>query len=434
MRKNMFGAIVLTLLTLTLALPVAALPTAAETRVPATWTERDGWIYLQNDAITIVFPAGGTKPLFLWWATNDPENINVVKYKGLVEYVTFDQPYFQWRHLADAVNIRERIQSRFFEPRRHTIRDQLKILQTLWAIGNFSELHAPYLPFGGSQWALSPPVNVTNGDVHYLSFNFTLVDVPDYRPNLQFAEDNIILRCRFYYTPATEDVHGLYTYTVNAGELKMDLIVKHWEWNVDKLAALVAVLRDSGIDVPEGKAGLALWINLASINLTSFDAADADATAEGDTVYTEAAAATTSVYVEGQSVSTVQNRTGIEDEQPLQNRWRERYKFRFAAGDAATLAGFFKFVPQAVVTDGVTYDTVDVTASYIAAGRHLRVFLGYPYFGEKTLEHDPSIGLETLPALVTPGLLLLLVGTLSVITLVIVVVRWKRRPVNIVGA
>ena len=131
MRKNVVGAIVLTILTLTLALPVAALPAAVETRVPATWTERDGWIYLQNDAITIVFPAGGTKPMFLWWATNDPENINVVKYNGLVEYVTFDQPYFQWRHLADAVNIRERIQSRFFEPRRQNIRDQLRLL-SIW--------------------------------------------------------------------------------------------------------------------------------------------------------------------------------------------------------------------------------------------------------------------------------------------------------------
>lgn len=433
----MFGATVLAILTLSLTLPLAPRPVAAETRVQAAWAVKDGWTYLQNDAITIVFPANGTKPMFLWWATEDPDNINVVKYKGLVEYITFDQPYFMWRQLADAVTIRERIQSRFFEPRQHTIQDQLRlraIWETLSEIGNFSTLHAPYLPFGGSKWALSPPVNVTKGDVQYLSFNFTLVDVPDYRVNLQFAEDNIILRCRFYYTPATEDVHGLYTYTVNAGELKMDLVVKHWEWNIDKLATLLTVLRDYGFEIPDAQAGLALWINLASINMTSLDAAATDATAAGDTAYTEATAGTTNVYVEGQSVSTVQNRTGTEDEQPLQNRWRERYKFRFAEGNAATLAGFFKFVPQAVVTDGVAYDTVDVTASYIAAGHHLRVFLGYPYFGDNILEHDPSLGLETLPTLLTPASLLLLVGTMAVITLVILAVRWKRRTVNIVGA
>jgi hypothetical protein len=437
MRTNVFGAIVLAILTLSLALPLATLPAAAEERVPATWTVKDGWTYLQNDAITIVFPAGGTKPMFLWWATQDPDNINVVKYKGLVEYVTFDEAYFLRRHLADAVTIRERIQRRFFEPRRHTIRDQLRlhaIWQTLSAIGNFSELHAPYLPFGGSEWALSPPVNVTKGDVQYLSFNFTLVDVPDYRPNLQFAENNIILRCRFYYTPATEEVYGLYTYTVNAGELKMDLVVNRWEWNIDRLAPLLNVLRDYGFAIPEGKAGLALWINLASINLTSFDAAAADATAAGDPAYTEAASGTANVYVEGQRVATVQNRTGTDDEQPLQNRWRERAKFRFAQGDGATQAGFFKFVPQAVVTDGVSYDVVDVSASYLAAGRHLRVFLGYPYFGDSTLEHDPSLGLDSLPTLMTPGGLLLLVGTVSVIALVVLVVRWQRRPVNIVGA
>ncbi|MCK4478469.1 hypothetical protein KAU88_08105 [Candidatus Bathyarchaeota archaeon] len=43
------------------------------------------------------------------------------------------------------------------------------------------------------------------------------------------------------------------------------------------------------------------------------------------------------------------------------------------------------------------------------------------------------LGLETIPTLITPGLLLLLVGTASIITLAVLAVRWKRRTVNIVG-
>ncbi|UCE29571.1 MAG: hypothetical protein JSV85_02300 [Candidatus Bathyarchaeota archaeon] len=234
MRRTHFYTLSVTIAVL-LALPLITPGVSGEQReVRATWRTEGNWTYIQNDVITIVFPAGGKKPTFLWWYTENPENINVVKYKGLAEYVAFDESYYMWRQLAEAWRIRERIQAHYFEPQRHRFQNALRlkaILQILSDIGNYSELHSPYLPFGSCTWELSSPANVSNGDVKYLSFNFTLVDVPAARPNLQFAENNIILRCRFYYTPATEDVYGQYTYTVEAGELKMDLVVKHWEWN-----------------------------------------------------------------------------------------------------------------------------------------------------------------------------------------------------------
>jgi len=434
--RKLISAILLGALLTILTLPLATVSASAEEgqkQVQATWRTQGNWTYIQNDMITIVFPAGGKKPMFLWWYTNDPENINVVKYKGLIEYVTFDQPYFIWRCQAWALRIRERIEARYYEPMQHTIQNQLRLRAILSEIGNFTGLHTPYLPFSGCQWELSNPMNVTKGDVEYLSFNFTLVDVPDYRPNLQFAENNVIIRCRFYYTPATEDVDGNYTYTVDAGELKMDLVVKHWDWNIDKLEPLLQELRDEGIEVPEGEAGLALWINLASINLTKL--AEDDAVTAGDTSFTEKASTTRNIYVEGQSVSTVQNRTGLEDEQPLQKRARERFKFRFERGNA-TFAGFFKFVPKALVRDPVNntvIDVVDVTASYISAGGHMRVFLGYPYFGNNTLEHDPSLGIESLPQLITFSLIMVLVGVTAVIAVVILVVRRRGKIVNVVG-
>jgi hypothetical protein len=436
MGHNLFGATLLAILVISLTFPSAMLVSAKEEQVQATWRTQGKWTYIQNDLITIVFPAGGKKPMFLWWYTEDPDNINVVKYKGLIEYVTFDEEYFIWRHLAESWRIRECIQASYYEPMRHRIQSRLRlmaILGILSDIGNYTGLHSPYLPFGGCRWELSSPMNVTKGDVKYLSFNFTLVDVPDYRPNLQFAENNIVIRCRFYYTPAMEDVEGRYTYTVEAGELKMDLVVKHWDWNIDKLKRLLEELREEEIDVPKGKAGLALWINLASIDMVRL--AEDDAVTAGDTSFVESESTVRNMYVEGQSVSMAQNRTGLEDEHPLQSRARERFKFRFERGNTA-FAGFFEFVPKALIRDPVSnivIEDVDVTASYIEAGMHMRVFLGYPYFGNYTLEHDPSLGVESLPLLITPSLLIGLIGATAVITVVILVVRWKRKIVNIVG-
>jgi hypothetical protein len=429
----LLGAVILAILTVSLALPFGTFPVSAEEeqeQTQTTWRTEGEWTYIENDVITIVFPAGGKKPMFLWWYTKDPDNINVVKYKGLIEYLTFDQPYFLWRCQAEALRIRERIQARWYEPGRHRWQE---ILQILWKIGNATGLHAPYLPFGACTWKLSNITEVTRGDVKYLSFNFTLIDVPDGMERLQFAENNIIIQCRFYDTPATEDVHGLYNYSVNAGELKMDLIIKHWEWNIDKLKELLQELRSLGLDIPDGKAGLALWINLASIDLAKLPIAEDDATTAGDTSYVESNSKARNIYVEGQRVAVTQNETasGV-DEHPLQNRLRERFKFRFERGDA-TLAGFFNFVSQAIVTDGATYEAVNVTASYISAGANMRVFIGYPYFGNKTLEHDPSIGLEKLPSLISPQLMAALVGATVIIVAVVLIARWRKKPINVVG-
>ena len=391
---------------------------------------------MQNDVITIAFLAGGKKPMFLWWYTKDPNSINVVKYKGLIEYMTFDQPYFLLQAQAEASRIREKIQAHFYEPRRPMMQDQMRLraaLQLLSTIGNYTGLHRPYLPFSGAKWELSAPMNVTQGDVKYLGFNFTLVSVPDNWPNLKFAEGNIVIRCRFYYTPATVDVEGRYSYAVQAGEFKMDLVVKHWEWNIDKLRGLMHELEDQlGVTIPEGKAGLALWINLASINRTRLQLGTVEGDAEGmNDMGIEMASIAQNMYVEGQRVPVTQNLTD-QDAQPLPNRMSERFKFRFETANA-TLAGFFKFVPQALLRDPsnqTILKVADVTASYIVAGAHVRVYIGYPYFGNLTLEHDPSIGLEALPTLVTWPLILTLLGAVTVIVVAVLVIRWRRGPVN----
>jgi len=246
---------------------------------------------------------------------------------------------------------------------------------------------------------------------------------------LQFAENNTIIRCRFYYTPATEDVYGKYTYTVNVGELKIDIVIKHWEWNIDKLEPIIDKLRAIGFDIPKGKSGLALWVNLASINMTNLGTAKNDAESVEDVDLTEGASTAQNMYVEGDKVSVTQNNIG-SDEIPLQNRLRERFRIRFEKSNA-TFAGFFKFVPQAIVTDGITYNTTDVTAAYISAGRHMRLFIGYPYFGNYTLEHDPSLGVESIAPWLPTGLLMILIGATIAIAVAVAAVKLRKKTVNI---
>lgn len=415
-----------------IATPLATIMpvSAEETVTPATLPTDGNWTYIQNDVITIVFPADGKKPMFLWWYTSDPDNINVVKFKGLIEYYGYEEQYFLWRCQAERLKIKEQIRNHYFEPKNHQM--HLGEIESLLAEIGGADLHAPYLPFSSSKWEFSGAENVTRGDVSYLSFNFTLVDVPGRGEDFQFAENNVILRCRFYYTPATEDAYGKYSYTVNEGEFKIDLVIKHWEWNIDKLEPTIAKLRALGLNIPERKADLALWVNLASINLTKLGVAEEDAEKLEDIDLTESASTAQRMYVEGEQVSITQNNAEKSDEIPLQSRWREHFKIRFEKGNA-TFAGFFKFVPQAIVTDGTTYNTTDVTASYVSAGAHMRLFIGYPYFGNNTLIHDPSIGFEGVAPWLPTNLLAILVGATILIAVAVMAVKVRKKTVNIVS-
>jgi hypothetical protein len=172
-------------------------------------------------------------------------------------------------------------------------------------------------------------------------------------------------------------------------------------------------------------------VNLASINLNKLDVAEQDAESASDVNFVEDSSVARNMYVEGSRVSVVQNNTG-NDETPMQNRMQERFRIRLEKGNA-TFAGFFKFIPQAIVTDGVTYNTTDVTASYVSAGAHMRVFIGYPYFGNYTLEHDPSLGVENVGAWLPTSVLLVLVGATVAIGVAVAAVKMRKKTINVVN-
>jgi len=470
-------ATILAILMVSLAAPLIALPTLA--------SEDDGesddleiipennWFKLETDIITVLFPRAGQKPMFIWWYTGKPDQIYVVKYQGLIEYFAFDHPLLPpkpeyYNRMREALH--ERFQEMYMKPleedymmhmQQEMYRLRLMILQQIMMQIN-ATWHRPYFPFSAANWSLSEVKNITtdSGAIIGISFAFKLVEVPDWMPGFQFAENNIMIRVRFYNTTVEEtDPDTGYKLRVNEGEMKMDFVVNKWVWNIDSIRALLDYLRDKGIDinVPQGKTRLALWVNLASFNITKL------LTAEEEPEEIEYHSTATHMEVEGMHEDIRPNMTLTSDEKPIEIS-RPVIKLGFA-NETTTIGGFFRFVSSAKVKDfpeeGNSH-MVPVKAAYIAAGAHMRLFIGYPYFGSGSLEHDPSIGvdvpgIDTTPQysvqtpsgidqitptvigryvlpLFTIELAAVLVGAVSIVAILIYAIKWKRKtPINMVG-
>jgi hypothetical protein len=404
---------------------------------------RGVWYKFETPLITLIFPASGKKPMFLWWYTNDNSTIYVVKFQGLIEYLTFDFPYYDRRYPADNLTVQQILRDKYIEPKLGSFQSQShqqlreaimeKLLQRL--IG----FHSPYLPFSAGTWELSGPEPVAEDGVSYWSFNFTLKTVP--MPHLEFAEDNIQIRCRFYNTTTTEIIDDQHNYTVAAGQLKFDFVVNHWEWNIDKLKDFIEWLKtyqNLNITIPTYKTGLALWINMASIKIEDISAAENEAQSQyQETVETQSQMRAANINDEYYTVSENKTQNEYERQISVNSRFRNRVRVQYANVEG-NVSGFLEFVPWARLLNetGATVDYVNVTASYIAAGGHLRLFICYPYFGDYTLEHDPTIGLAsapTIPTLTGPMMLAILIGATLVIAVAVVAVRMRKKSVNIVN-
>jgi hypothetical protein len=399
----------------------------------------NNWWKIKTDLITILFPASGRKPMFLWWYSNDTDNIYVVKYKGLIEYLTIDYPYYNNLYEANQLTIQERLKAKYAAHGLYQSQIRNKIVNYF---GLPLGLHPAYLPFSACRWNLTGPVNVTRDDsVSYISFNFTLTEAPS---AFDFAEGNVIIRCRFYATEATEDVYGLYNYTVGPRELKMDLVIQNWEWNIGKLNDLFDALHDEfNITVPKLRAGLALWVDMASINITNIQIAEQDAnlttqvpqSSSADPLEpVEVTSDTSDMIVGGQRIQVRNKVADVTTPLNVKTRLHERFRLRFAKG-SQTLAGFFDFVNTAVVINSTAQEKsiVNVTAAYMPAGNHMRLFIGYPYFGSNTLEHDPSIGVESVVQWLPTGLLIILIGATIAIAVAVAAIKLRKKTVNIVN-
>ena len=414
---------------------------------------RGVWYKFETSNITLLFPAKGTKPMFIWWYTEDNGTVYVVKFQGLIEYLIFnvDEPYYRSRFRADNSAINATLWQNCIE-QRIRLRWRYMSLKYREAMNRFMGwllgLHSPYLPFSACKWNLTKPHWVTDEDASYLEFSFVLSEVYGH-PRLEFAEGNIEIRCRFYNTTVTETPdknYPNYNYTVAAGQLKFDFIVSNWEWNADKLNDFLDWLKEwnpeLNITIPTDKAGLALWINMASINIEDLASVKDEALSQPKDLV-EGMSKMRGVIIGDQYYNVERDETS-QDEKPieatlrLRERFRKRIRLHFHCGKTDVPVGFLEFVPWARILyeNGTTYKYVNVTASYIAAGHHLRLFICYPYFGNYTLEHDPTIGLASapqLPTLLTPEIIAILMLATVIITIAILAYRRKKETINIIS-
>ena len=405
------------------------------------------WYRFKTPLITLLFPANGTKPMFLWWYTNDSSTVYVMKFKGVIEYLRFILPYYNKRYPADSNTIQQIVQEKFIEPKlggfQNQVRKQLRETITKNLRFRLADLHPPLLPFSGCKWELSGPKLISKDDVSYWAFNFTLKNVPFYK--FKFAENNIQIRCRFYNTTTTEVINENHNYTVAAGQLKFDFIVSNWEWNVDKLNDFLDWLKewnhDLNITIPTDKAGLALWINMASIKIEDLTSVEEEAPSRPEDVI-EGMSEMKGVMIDNQYYNVEKNETN-QDERPikatleLRERLRKHIRLHFHCGETDVPVGFLEFVPWArLLNETGTVDFVNVTASYIAAGHHLRLFICYPYFGDYALEHDPTIGLASapsLPTLLTPEVIGIILLTTVIVTIAILAYKKRKETINIIS-
>ncbi|MGB9714694.1 MAG: hypothetical protein ACPLZC_06955, partial [Candidatus Bathyarchaeales archaeon] len=110
------------------------------------------WYKFETPLITLIFPAGGRKPMFLWWYTNDNSTIYVVKFQGVIEYLMLDRQYYLKRFHADNSTINATLWQNYIEPK---LRLNYRYGGWGWqkynqAISDFRELlsglHRAYLP------------------------------------------------------------------------------------------------------------------------------------------------------------------------------------------------------------------------------------------------------------------------------------------------
>lgn len=401
---------------------------------------RGQWRKTETDSITLLFPEDGKKLMFLWWYQNDTDNIYIMKFKGLIEYVMPATRCYLNGCIADTQTLEQQLEAIYIEPleprlHHHCIHEVLRVLnlmdiaretirQYLYGV---LELHSAFLSFSACQWNVTPSLRLTAADgIPYIQFDFTLTTAP---PEFKFAENNIVVTCKFYEGEITENVHNLYNCLMRSGELKMNLIVKHWTWNIDKLEELHNALKPRWRGLKEEvppldiNAGLALWIDLSSINIANLSVAEQDVDSAFDVI--EDSSTATDIFVDGQRVPVLEDRTAVDKEVPVRNKEyvNERHRLQFAKG-ARKLHGFFDFINSAVILNNTGYATLtDMKASYISAGRKMRLFIGYPYFGNNMLEHDPIIGTESVALWLSSNFLVFLVAMTLVVAVVTIVVE-----------
>ncbi|MEM3403496.1 MAG: hypothetical protein QXJ17_02930 [Nitrososphaeria archaeon] len=271
-----------------------------------------------------------------------------------------------------------------------------QILKTkIFKIKGFKPNHPFYFPFSKGVWVLEDPINITNnGDLIGVAFTWRLDKVPDKK--WVFLEDNLEIRNRLYFKTVEENVNGT-TMNLTRAELKSDIILRRWDWNYETLLGILnentQYVKTDMSSIFSPKPFLSINIHFTAINRgvklletlrTVSESEEVEETEELE-IFTGG---------DGLKIKLGDKREDLDLE--LRNmpiRGVAKSLPGLILGKNETVGGFFRFLPNATITyPNGTSQIVSVRGYFWPAGRQVRASLLYPYFGNATLEHDPSVG------------------------------------------
>ncbi|MBI2127366.1 MAG: hypothetical protein HYU02_08680 [Thaumarchaeota archaeon] len=422
------------------AAPMLASTANAERTSHLAAREEPGRLTLTNGGLTVIVTAEGKHPQFFWYANNLNNTIYHIKYKGIVEFIDMGQEIFQRKFKADlerfirtgadgimaisASKVGKNVtlsgsmnQNRDVSPEKifnYVLREGdhrigVNITKQTLARGDLNgdviirgtiaqsgsilyvkaisvtslevlraelgQTHHPSLfEFNQGKWKFSglQPIKAGSKVIGY-QFNFTLSGVNNKFFN--YLENQIVIRNRLYNSTVKEG-----NITVTKASMKTDIMIKTWKWELNSTEGRL-------IDIPLSKDKIALWLEL-----TAFRAGKV-----ADAMEEKAERVLTEVQSRDKKIETKEDeeKKGV-DEKALETYGRE-HRITFLS-QSKTLGGYFNFSNTATLYpkgNPAEAETVKVRSAYLPDDHKLKLFIVYPNFGAKSLEHDPQIGVIT---------------------------------------
>jgi len=229
-----------------------------------------------------------------------------------------------------------------------------------------SNMHAFMLPFVACRWKLEVTTEIfsQNNEKVGVQFAFILEEVP---PGWNLGKGDIIIRNRIYTIPVNE-IYGNMSSTVSRFEIKNDIVIRHWDWNID-------ILR--------GISDLNITVEPSLVLIAGFRLDRKDPSYISEMIYSN-----NEQPMENMEVEVGDNKFEIE----MEHEDDIVGNILMLRSPEYSYDGFFKFNPYATIVCQNETRIVPVDGVFYTFGGIMRVFIVYPYFGDCELEHDPSVG------------------------------------------
>ena len=243
--------------------------------------------------------------------------------------------------------------------------------------------HPPFLGFQECEWYLTDLeyISLGSSETIGIAFTYMLKSAP---LRFNFTEGNIMIRCRLYTSPVVEEINGV-EYSVSKAELKIDIIVRSWVWIspvvIDRITQTLGRRINTSTNLFNA---LALWINLASVNIAGIR--DSWRGQYGGNL-----SASNTILLNNSLINI-----NVESRNEVEIKLDKLLKFSFMSG-GNVLTGFFKFMSEAFIQhSNNTFSTSSIYVSYLEAPGFLKLYICYPYFNNGVLEHSPSLGVDVV--------------------------------------